>query len=78
MKIAAPYEMSRTGKFKEIEGRLELTRGWMKRRMGSGCKWIWVFFCGEGVIENVLKLHSDEGCTTLNILKIIKLYTFKK
>lgn len=37
------------------------------------------FFWGgeEGLIENVLKLYSDEGCTTLNTLKIIKLETFK-
>lgn len=32
----------------------------------------------QGVMKNVFKIDCDDGCTTLNILKTIDLYTLGK
>ena len=40
--------------------------------MGVTANGYWGFFEGD---ENVLKVNSDDGCTSVNILKINELYT---
>ena len=55
----------------KINQRLPLGLGWQewgeKQELGKTANVILVF-------ENILKLGSSDGCTTLNILKTTKLY----
>jgi hypothetical protein len=64
---------AQNSKFKETESRLVI--GNLGRDLRVGGNWVspmgmWVFFFFlEGGSGNVLGLNSDDGCTTLKILK---------
>ena len=54
--------MSRIGKSIATESRVAVARDWGKGRMGITANVYRVSLWGD---ENVLELHSDDGCTTL-------------
>ena len=67
------YEISKIGRSVITESRSLVSQG--LGRAGNGeflLMGIGVFFEDD---ENVLKLNSDDGCTSVYILKINKLYT---
>ena len=67
--------MFRIGNFREMDSSSGVARNWREGGKKSNCYECGLSFAGD---ENVLKLHGDDGCLTVNILKPTELYTFTR